>query len=305
MNKREKYKLLCKENPIPLFSQWYWLDSICGENNWDVIIIENGNEVLATIPYSISVDEFGNKIVQKIPLTQNNGAFIFYRKDIQKYETRLSFEMKVIDLIIDEIEKLPIRKYRQYYHYNFTNWLPFYWRGYKQTTRYTYVIDKNKTIDEIYKNFDGQIRKGLKKAEKNLEIKENLDSKTFYDLVERTYFRQNMKVPFEYETLKKIYKNLEENNSLKVFYAIDKEGNIHSATLMGIDKESVYYLISGTDERFRDSQALTLLIYQGILLAIRENKKFDFEGSMKKNIEIFFRKFGAEQKQYFDISKEY
>lgn len=305
MNKREKYKLLCKENPIPLFSQWYWLDSICGENNWDVIIIENGNEVLATIPYSISVDEFGNKIVQKIPLTQNNGAFIFYRKDIQKYETRLSFEMKVIDLIIDEIEKLPIRKYRQYYHYNFTNWLPFYWRGYKQTTRYTYVIDKNKTIDEIYKNFDGQIRKGLKKAEKNLEIKENLDSKTFYDLVERTYFRQNMKVPFEYETLKKIYKNLEENNSLKVFYAIDKESNIHSATLMGIDKESVYYLISGTDERFRDSQALTLLIYQGILLAIRENKKFDFEGSMKKNIEIFFRKFGAEQKQYFDISKEY
>lgn len=305
MNKREKYKLLCKENPIPLFSQWYWLDSICGENNWDVIIIENGNEVLATIPYSISVDEFGNKIVQKIPLTQNNGAFIFYRKDIRKYETRLSFEMKVIDLIIDEIEKLPIRKYRQYYHYNFTNWLPFYWRGYKQTTRYTYVIDKNKTIDEIYKNFDGQIRKGLKKAEKNLEIKENLDSKTFYDLVERTYFRQNMKVPFEYETLKKIYKNLEENNSLKVFYAIDKEGNIHSATLMGIDKESVYYLISGTDERFRDSQALTLLIYQGILLAIRENKKFDFEGSMKKNIEIFFRKFGAEQKQYFDISKEY
>lgn len=305
MNKKEKYKLLCKENPIPLFSQWYWLDSICGENNWDVIIIENGNEVLATIPYSISVDEFGNKTIQKIPLTQNNGAFIFYRKDIQKYETRLSFEMKVIDLIIDEIEKLPIKKYRQYYHYNFTNWLPFYWRGYKQTTRYTYVIDKNKTIDEIYKNFDGQIRKGLKKAEKNLEIKEDLDSKTFYDLVERTYFRQNMKVPFEYETLKKIYKNLEENNSLKVFYAIDKEGNIHSATLMGIDKESVYYLISGTDERFRDSQALTLLIYQGILLAIRENKKFDFEGSMKKNIEIFFRKFGAEQKQYFDISKEY
>ena len=74
---------------------------------------------------------------------------------------------------------------------------------------------------------------------------------------------------------------------------------------MGIDQESVYYLISGTDEKFRNSQALTLLIYQGILLAIKENKKFDFEGSMKKNIEIFFRKFGAEQKQYFDISKEY
>lgn len=305
MNKKEKYKLLCKENPIPLFSQWYWLDSVCGKDDWDVIILENRNEILATIPYSISIDEFGNKVIQKIPLTQNNGAFIFYRKDIEKYETRLSFEMKVINLVIDEIEKLPIKKYRQYYHYNFTNWLPFYWRGYKQTTRYTYVIDKNKTIDEIYKGFDGQIRKALKKAEKSLEVKENLDSKIFYSLVEKTYSRQNIKIPFGYDTLKNIYKNLEENNSLKIFYAVDKEKNIHSAVLMGIDQESVYYLISGTDEKFRNSQALTLLIYQGILLAIKENKKFDFEGSMKKNIEIFFRKFGAEQKQYFDISKEY
>jgi hypothetical protein len=305
MNKKEKYKLLCKENPIPLFSQWYWLDSVCGKDDWDVIILENGNEILATIPYSISIDEFGNKVIQKIPLTQNNGAFIFYRKDIEKYETRLSFEMKVINLVIDEIEKLPIKKYRQYYHYNFTNWLPFYWRGYKQTTRYTYVIDKNKTIDEIYKGFDGQIRKALKKAEKSLEVKENLDSKIFYSLVEKTYSRQNIKIPFGYDTLKNIYKNLEENNSLKIFYAVDKEKNIHSAVLMGIDQESVYYLISGTDEKFRNSQALTLLIYQGILLAIKENKKFDFEGSMKKNIEIFFRKFGAEQKQYFDISKNF
>ena len=206
MNKKEKYKLLCKENPIPLFSQWYWLDSVCGKDDWDVIILENGNEILATIPYSISIDEFGNKVIQKIPLTQNNGAFIFYRKDIEKYETRLSFEMKVINLVIDEIEKLPIKKYRQYYHYNFTNWLPFYWRGYKQTTRYTYVIDKNKTIDEIYKGFDGQIRKALKKAEKSLEVKENLDSKIFYSLVEKTYSRQNIKIPFGYDTLKNIYK---------------------------------------------------------------------------------------------------
>ena len=305
MNKKEKYKLLCKENPIPLFSQWYWLDSVCGKDDWDVIILENENEILATIPYSISIDEFGNKVIQKIPLTQNNGAFIFYRKDIEKYETRLSFEMKVINLVIDEIEKLPIKKYRQYYHYNFTNWLPFYWRGYKQTTRYTYVIDKNKTIDEIYKGFDGQIRKALKKAEKSLEVKENLDSKIFYSLVEKTYSRQNIKIPFGYDTLKNIYKNLEENNSLKIFYAVDKEKNIHSAVLMGIDQESVYYLISGTDEKFRNSQALTLLIYQGILLAIKENKKFDFEGSMKKNIEIFFRKFGAIQKPYFDISKNF
>jgi lipid II:glycine glycyltransferase (peptidoglycan interpeptide bridge formation enzyme) len=87
-------------------------------------------------------------------------------------------------------------------------------------------------------------------------------------------------------------------------YAIDEKGNIHSTALFAFDKKSVYYLMSGSIEEFRDSQSLTLLIYEGIKLASKKGLSFDFEGSMKKNIEQFFRQFGAKQKQYFDISKE-
>lgn len=305
MNKKEKYKLLCQDNPIPLFSQWHWLDSVCGENNWDVIIIENDNEVLATMPYSITLDDDKNEIIQKIPLTQNNGIYIFYRKNLQKYEKKISFEMKIIDLVIDEVEKLSVKKYRQYYHYNFTNWLPFYWRGYKQTTRYTYVIDQNISLEEIYENFDGKVRTAIKKAEKHLAVREGLDYRDFYKLLEETYFRQDMKVPFDLTLLERIYKNLEKRNLLKILYAIDSQGNIHSAVLLAEDEEAIYYLMSGTNNDFRNSEGLTLLIYQGIILANTKNKKFDFEGSMKKNIELLFRRFGAEQKPYFDISKEY
>ena len=28
----------------------------------------------------------------------------------------------------------------QNFHYGITDWLPFYWEGYRQTTRYTYML---------------------------------------------------------------------------------------------------------------------------------------------------------------------
>ena len=303
MEQKEKYKILCENNSIPLFAQYYWLDSIC-ENNWDVIIIEENGEILGTMPYMITYEN-GEKIVQKISLTQNNGIYFFYREKLKQSDKKMSFEIKVTDLIIDEIEKLGLKKYRQYFHYNFTNWLPFYWRGYSQTTRYTYIIDKEITRDEVWSNFNGNIRTSINKAKKILNVKEKIECEEFYKLVEKTYLRQNLNTPFELKTLRRIYKNLSSHNALKTLYAIDEKNNIHAAALFGIDSESVYYLMSGSDEKFRDSQALTLLIYEGILYAKSVNKKFDFEGSMKKNIEVSFRRFGAIQKPYFDISKNF
>jgi hypothetical protein len=43
--------------------------------------------------------------------------------------------------------------------------------------------------------------------------------------------------------------------------------------------------------------------FESIKFALKNNKKFDFEGSMIENIERYFRSFGSIQKSYFRISK--
>jgi hypothetical protein len=49
-------------------------------------------------------------------------------------------------------------------HHNFTDWLPFMWKGFKQTTRYNYIINyENKTFDNLWRNFN-QGNKGLKQV---------------------------------------------------------------------------------------------------------------------------------------------
>ncbi len=299
----EKYRRFSEmETKMPLFSKGWWMDTVC-LNEWDVILIEENGKIIASLPFYKQIQN-GQLTIQKAPLTQTNGIWIYYPPN-QKYEKRLSYEKKIMNEVIDEIEKLNIKKYQQYFHYSITNWLPFYWRGFSQTTRYTYVIENNLDLDEIYKNFNSNVRKLIRKAKKKVVVKENLDIFQFYTLNQMTYERQNLKTPYTLDIVLRIHKECLERNAGKILYCIDQQNNIHSAAYFVWDDESVYYLMSGSDPAFRSSQSLTLLLYEGIKLANNMGKKFDFEGSMKENIEHHFRQFGAKQIPYHNIYKTF
>ena len=94
-----------------------------------------------------------------------------------------------------------------------------------------------------------------------------------------------------------------ENNCGKTWYALDSKDNIHAAILVVFDSESAHYLISTIDPDFRNSGSATLLIKKAIEYVSKHTSRFNFEGSMNCEIENSFRKFGAVQTQYFNISK--
>ena len=49
---KEKYRKFCeKEKGMPVFSKDWWLDSVCGKDNWDVVLVEKGGEIFASFPY--------------------------------------------------------------------------------------------------------------------------------------------------------------------------------------------------------------------------------------------------------------
>ena len=48
---------------------------------------------------------------------------------------------------------------------------------------------------------------------------------------------------------------------------------------------------------------MDILQYHSIKWALKNSKIYDFEGSMIRGIELYFRSFGARQIPYFEISK--
>ena len=90
-----------------------------------------------------------------------------------------------------------------------------------------------------------------------------------------------------------------------MLFAVDVDNEIHSVAFVVWDEQSIYYLMNGTNPAFKASQANAFLIYESIKIASEKGKKFDFEGSVIKQIERSFREFGGVQKPYFRIYKDF
>jgi hypothetical protein len=300
MTNIEKYREFCKvEENIPLFSKDWFLDSVCGVDNWDVALMEKGGEVLASMPYYKKRKAIFN-IITMPKHAQTMGVYIKYPEN-QKYEKRLSYEKELMSGLIDQLPKVDY--FNQSFHYSVTNWLPFYWRGYTQTTNYTYVIENLSNLESVFQNFNHAKRKNIKKAEKFLEVRFDLSAKEFYENHKMTLEKQNNKIAYSFDHFNKIYNSAYSHNAGRTIYAIDKDNNIHAGLFVIWDKNSAYDLISTIDPSFRNSGGASLLIREIIKFLSDKTDKFDFEGSMIESVEKSFRQFGAKQKPYFDISK--
>ncbi len=302
MNNKDKYREFCRnEKDIPIFSKDWWMDAVCENQNWDVLLIEKDGLVIASMPI-FKKKKYGIQYITQPKLTQTNGIYIKYPDNL-KYEKKLSYENEICDEMINKIEQLDIVLYQQQFYYNFTNWLPFYWRKFEQTTNYTYVIEDLSDIDIVYSNFSHAKRKNIKKAMKEVEVKFDLSSKDFYNNHMMTLKKQNANINYSYNLFKNIYDITYEKESGKSIYAVDEYGNIHAAIFFVWDDNSAYDLVSTIDPDYRSSGAASLLIYEAIKYIADKTKKFDFEGSMIENVEKSFRQFGAIQRPYFSISK--
>lgn len=302
MSAKEKYRQLCEvQDDIPIFSRPWWLDAAMGEENWNVVMVENQGEILGCFPYTFR-KKIGMTIITMPKLTPMFYIYIRYPEG-QKYATRLAYEKRIISGLIDQLPKVP--SFHQKYHYRFTNWLPFYWKGYRQTTRYSYIIEDLHDLDAVFDGFRDNIRREIRKARKKVNVAESDDVELFYQMVGRTFRRQNRETTFSRELLERVDEAARKQGARKIYFARDKEtGVVHAGLYLVWDKNSAYYLAGGSNPDLRNSGAGSLLMWEAIQFAATVTNRFDFEGSMIEPVERFFRSFGAVQKPYFSIFKK-
>jgi hypothetical protein len=88
-----------------------------------------------------------------------------------------------------------------------------------------------------------------------------------------------------------------------MLFAQDEAGRVHAVSYAVWDRNAAYYLIGGGDPALRTSGASSLLMWESIMRARAVTDVFDFEGSMLRPVERFFRAFGARQTPYLRVSR--
>jgi lipid II:glycine glycyltransferase (peptidoglycan interpeptide bridge formation enzyme) len=300
MTNKQQYSEFCKkEKDIPVFSQPWWLDAVCGEKNWDVALVEKGGQIWGSMPY-LKIKKYIFNMSGPPKLTQTLGPYIKYPPK-QKYYKKLSWEKELMLSLINQQPKSDY--FHQNFHYSVKNWLPFYWQGFQQTTRYTYVIE-NISIQNLEGNLETDIRRRRKKAEKlGVKVFDLTDINQFYDVNVKTFLRKKMAVPYTLNFVKILYETCLKNNACKMYAAKDINGQIIAANFLLFDNNTVYYLMGGIDPDYKDVGGMDMVIFESIKFALQSNRKFDFEGSMIESVEKYFRSFGAKQMPYYSVSK--
>lgn len=277
---------------------WY-LDAVCSGAEWDVALVQKNGRTVAAWPWFLK-KKWGFRHVSMPVLGRWMGPYLLPEYRATQHETA----------ILEDLLKQfpPIAAFDQDFNYSALNWLPFYWQGFRQTTRYSYQLDLA-DIEAVWHNLAADYRnQKIPKARQAVEVKTGDDLAEFYRLHNLSYARQGLKPPFSFSFLQKLDAALAEHQSRAVFFAADlQSGAIHSAAYLIWDRQRAYLLMAGDDPARRQSGAGILLTWEMIRYTreVLGLPVFDFAGSMIKSVERVRRQFGARQQPYFRVQKEW
>jgi hypothetical protein len=202
-----------------------------------------------------------------------------------------------------QLDGLKLVFFLQNFHFSFTNWLPFYWKGFSQTTRYTYRIPDISDLAKVFSSFSKSKKGHIRKAGKELEVSFDITPKEFYKYKSRAVFAKGEKNDFPEELFFSCVNAALSQNKGFIIAIKDKSGYFHTGAFIVWDKRSAYYVMSFNNPAFRSSGASSLIIWESLKYLSGKTKSFDFAGSMIENVENSRRNFGAAQTPYFRISR--
>lgn len=147
---------------------------------------------------------------------------------------------------------------------------PFGWKGYEIRPYYTYIINLNIDLNDIWASYHKYTRRDIRKAEKSeLMFDRSDDLSALYSLQERRYKEQNLESPIiSMDYLEHLFKTFKDN--LKIYTVCDKFGEILSASATVEFKKKVVGWMGADRTKFHANEFL-------IWNLIKEAKKSGFE----------------------------
>jgi len=283
--------------------QPWWLDAVCRGGAWDVCLAtDKGNGMSGALPYFIR-RRWGLRIIGQPPLTSYGGPWLCPPEDTYPpSHKRANAEKKLLETLIRELPKVGF--FQQNFRPEIAAWLPFYWAGFQQTTRYTYLFSDLSDVETIRAGFKNTLRTDIKKAARHVRVIREPDVAAVWQLHLKSFMRKGRRPPYNFETFRSLHEALAERDRSACFIARDLATNApHAALCLAFDERRASVLLTGQDPAYKSFSAVWLLFWEAIKFCSERGLSLDFEGSMEKDIERGFRAFGAQLTPYHRVWK--
>jgi hypothetical protein len=271
-----------------LFQDPWWLN-LTAAGNWDEVLVSNPEGVIARLPFR-RLRRYGATVLTQPDLTPYAGPW--FRPSSAKDSNRFSERRKLSAELIAQLPRCDL--FAQNLWPELPDWLPFYWAGFSQYTSYTNWLRDLSSLAAVWEGFLAETRAEIRKAEKKVEVEVSQDIDALWELHERSFLQQGRRPPRTREFLRRVVEGALRQGCARISFARDQEGRRHAVALLVFDERSAHYLVGGSDARYRNSGAASLLVWDAIQFAAGRSALFDFEGSMVEGISRFFRGFNPQ-----------
>lgn len=287
------------EASIGVFGSNKWLSAYDGTLDF-VGIFKDEHQMIGGF-YFMRTKKFGFTFLKLPPYTPHCG--LFFSSDSKNQSSVNSFSKEVVSEVCTYISNQKAALIVLAFPSAVADMQPFIWEKYKVIPNYTYRIDLQKSMEEIKSNFDSKNRNVINKAVKEEVVvtKNTLDKQSLNDFFVNSLSTTGANI---YNTeLKNIFlKFSDDSNSFSL--EAKKNNELLGVVFCVFDKTACYYLLGGVNKTAGVAGVNNILVQYAIETAKDLNCRiFDFEGSMLKGVEKFFRSFGPELFPYYTVNK--
>jgi hypothetical protein len=288
--------LVATDHANAIFQQPWWLDAVA-PGRWDEVTVERDGVVVARLPYAVR-GRRRMRVLTMPPLTQTLGPWV--ERSGASPPKALG---KEIELLAALEAGLPAADaFVQHFSPTMPNALPFYWAGYRLEVQYTYRL-AGLGEEALWDGLRGNIRREIRKARTRVEVREDLGLDLFHAVWAKTFARQGLAPPASLAELERLDAACAARGARAMLFACDEAGRVHAVAYPVWDRHAAFNLLGGADPDLRTSGASSLLMWESIGRARGVTDVFDFEGSMLRPVERFFRAFGSRQTPYLRVSR--
>ena len=275
-----------------VFAASWWLDAVA-PGAWRPHVVELGDRAAAW-PTVVASGRAGVQH-RGAPLTPYLGPLLAAGGGGVR---RRAAEQELLEALLERIGAFAHLEARC--HPAFDYWAPLSWHGFTQTTRYTWRMDELGDLEATWEGLRENVRREVRKARKRGVVVAEATIDEFLPVRAHTLPAQRRSgahtVPES--VVRRVDAAAAARDARTILVARGGDGRAHAGAYLVHDAGHTYYLMGGSDPEARGSGAMSLVLWTAIEAAARRGAGFDFEGSMLRPIERFFRAFGGEPVPY-------
>ena len=231
------------------------------------------------------------------PVITPYGGFIYNIDSDNLRSDTESLQLLCAEKLINHLQKK--YNYISFVHSpGFVDIRPFSWQNWKESVRYTYLLDITDT-DKLWGRLRDRARKKIRRAENSLVIGDSIDTEEIGHMYESIFRARNTDPPVSREIVTSMVSNLRESGLVKITTALESNGETIAVLALALDKNTVYTWVGATYPEKNYTGADSLLIWNAIKNNSDTHKYLDMMGANIPSIAFFKKGFGGILTPYY------